>query len=130
MEVQEVILRMNNNLPIAIRRNRSHTISCTLTDDTGLKELMEKLRSEETPEQKEQQRRYEEAVKQFEECVWAELEAMPHAPLDPVGNPVTRKTHRIEWDHISTGNYDDRTGLELFASHPYIEPIKSEYDDL
>ena len=128
MEVQEVILRTENNLPITIRRNRSISVTGTVVDDHGLKELMEELRAKETPEQKEQQRLYKEAVSQFEERVWADLKAMPHAPLDPLGNPVSRETHRIKWEHYSTGTYDDSTGLELFASRPYIEPIKSEYD--
>ena len=128
MEIQEIILRMDNLLPIQVRRNRSISVSCSLTDGQGLKELLEKLEGEETPQQKEAKRKQNEAIKLMEEEIWLEIEAMPQTPCDPLGNPITRKTHRVEWDYTFTGRTDRSTGLELYRFYPYIQPIKSEFD--
>lgn len=128
MEVKKIVLEMDSQLTIEVRRNRSVSVSCTLADDHGLREALEKLKGEETPEEREEKRKLNEAIKRIEEEIWKEIEAMAIAPLDPLGNPVTRDEHHIQWDYTFTGRLDPRTGLELFTIFPYIEPIKSEYD--
>ena len=128
MEIKKIILEMDNHLCIEVRRNRSLSVSCTISYEGELKEAMEKLKGEETQEKKEEMRRHEEAIRQIEEEIWKEIEAMAITPIDPLGNPVTRDEHHIQWDYCNLGKTDPRTGLEVFSIFPYIEPIKSEYD--
>ena len=127
MEVIKVVLQMDDNLKVEIRRNLSVSVACTLADDSNMKETLKKLMGEITPEMKEAEERQDRLRRHYEEEIWKQIQEMPKPPVDPLGNPVTRETHRIEWDYTFTGQYD-ANGIEHIYLYPYIEPIKSEYD--
>lgn len=127
MKVREVILQTDDNLKIQVRRNQSIQVNCAMVEDHGLTALLADIENKKTTEQKEAEKRHHLAMRQLEEDLWRQVEEMPEPPRDPLGNPVTRETHRIQWDYTFTGQYD-QNGLEHIYIYPYIEPIKSEYD--
>jgi len=106
MEIEEIIIVLENGWRIPIRRNRSLIFECKLDKESvkKLRDLFEKESKQDSHEGR------------ISSTIWKAVESS--IITDPLGNRVTKKTHRISWEPFPY----ERTSV----LRPYIEPIESE----